>query len=505
MSIAEAVLETSGLLAYYEDGQHENSGAGLAGGDGTLQNGAQLVNTPLGKAVLLGGASDYVSTPWATMRNSMPRPNFEDGNGGIWTAGSSTVAGQHTVDANTASQGWSALGSWSHYSKATSVIANAAVRFPGHSTGAGTGAIPVPAGKAGGQIAVRLTWKCVQRANDVTQALVRFFDAAGTWLGGATDLIVNAPAGGGAFETAITIPPGAVPATAAFWTVIAYNRHAAGAALVYEGYIDGIQAHFTGDVPNLAALPSYFDGASHADSAWTGAAHASASSKGPFANGSVRAFAAWVYRATNTTTDKLLEGSTAAARPQVYLAGGGDVLTFDPDGSAVGGEVSWTSGIGIGAWRHVILIVDRPANTARLYVDEVDKGSQAAATPYGAPNSTNPFGIGAASSATNPWDGSIAHVATLNRAPTAAERRRLRLGLTIADEVAPGPIATRIPSYTLTKKAAVSANQAGSAGVAPTGRQVDLGPLLLAGTFTTQDPELASAVDGTNLFDLTVA
>lgn len=107
-----------------------------------------------------------------------------------------------------------------------------------------------------------------------------------------------------------------------------------------------------------------------------GAAQYVTSTYNPFTPGADRTFEAWVYRKSNATADAILGGEVAAGGTALLrLAAGSDTLNFYPQASAA---ASWAaSGIGTGAWHHVVVAFNNAADQATLYVDGTNKGTVA--------------------------------------------------------------------------------------------------------------------------------
>lgn len=176
----------------------------------------------------------------------------------------------------------------------------------------------------------------------------------------------------------------------------------------------------------VSAAGSYFDGSGYyngsgvwtvdGETGWTGAANASASDIGCFANGTSRTFMGWAYRDTSSGADALL-GTEVSPGPIVRLNSAANTLSFFPTSAAA--QVTW-NWPGNTVWVHWALVFDEPGDTAALYINGALVSSQTMASQFATGGN---FRIGTLTGTSDPFDGKQAWVSVHQTALTATQIR----------------------------------------------------------------------------------
>ena len=173
---------------------------------------------------------------------------------------------------------------------------------------------------------------------------------------------------------------------------------------------------------------TYFDGSGYVNDTgnwisdpgghvgWLGTAHASASDKGCFANGTVRTFEGWAYRDASADADTILSGS-GSAPPVLALSSGSQNIVWKPQNSTT---TTWTAaGPGNGAWFHWALVFTEVTDAVSLYINGALVSTTTNAQQFSA--SCGNLQLGTLTSTTDPFDGKQAWVSVHERALTASE------------------------------------------------------------------------------------
>jgi hypothetical protein len=194
-------------------------------------------------------------------------------------------------------------------------------------------------------------------------------------------------------------------------------------AVAYTAYIDAVM------LEQAASAGTYFDGTGYIDDngdwisdpgghvGWLGTAHASASDKGCFANGTTRTFMGWAYRDVSGVSQTLFSTDAAASNPWGVIASG-DYLGFDPQISTGASAVDLGTWPGTGEWVHWAIVFNETTNAITGYLNGVLDTSTTASDQYpGAGNLI--FGVRTAT--TNPFNGKMAWVSVHERGLTADE------------------------------------------------------------------------------------
>ncbi len=170
---------------------------------------------------------------------------------------------------------------------------------------------------------------------------------------------------------------------------------------------------------------TYFDGSGYVNDSgtwvsdagghvgWLGTAHASASDKGCFANGTSRTFMGWAYRDTSSGADTIIWGNSSGTSDcNLGLATGSNDFAFSPNNSTF---TTWTGAWpGNGEWVHWAVVFNETTNSISGYINGVLVSSSTNTAQYGGAST---FHIGDGS----PWDGKQAWVSVHERALTAGE------------------------------------------------------------------------------------
>lgn len=169
-----------------------------------------------------------------------------------------------------------------------------------------------------------------------------------------------------------------------------------------------------------SVLGDYFDGEFYWDGSapvsgsgltgWTGTAHASASDKGCFANGTSRTFMGWAYRDAALDLDTLFSSDASLlsnAWPALRVTTSNHV-TWRTQNS--GPAVQWSSAWpGTGQWVHWALTYNESTDEQALYIDGALVSSQTVVNSYAA--GAGSFQVGRASASNvDPYDGKMAWV-----------------------------------------------------------------------------------------------
>jgi hypothetical protein len=187
-------------------------------------------------------------------------------------------------------------------------------------------------------------------------------------------------------------------------------------------------------IEQASSAGTYFDGSGYEDDngdwisdpgghvGWLGTAHASASDKGCFANGTTRTFMGWAYRDASADADTLIGNSGSPTHAQLSLSSGSQNVVFNPGASAT----TWTSAWpGNGEWVHYALVFDEPgsSNNISLYLNgalvstQTNTGQFSRASQSAAGN----FNVGVFAGNVNPFNGKMQGVAVFERGLSADE------------------------------------------------------------------------------------
>ena len=128
-------------------------------------------------------------------------------------------------------------------------------------------------------------------------------------------------------------------------------------------------------------LGTYFDGTGYIDESgnwisdpgghvgWLGTAHASASDKGCFANGTTRTFCGWIHIDALGSGNRVVFGAAGTAVYDIPLrhgaTGTAEVFIGTTQYVFTGTPLSAAAG----SWVHAVVVVDEPADTVSLYLD----------------------------------------------------------------------------------------------------------------------------------------
>ena len=375
-----------------------NTGSQGAAGDGIAQGGTIIGGYPVGPfrrgnntATDLDGTNDNVLTGYKTRRNFALNWNFNVDTSSWFTQNASVAritsdAAYESACARVTTDGTNGAGI---YSYAGGYLSNAL-----------TPSLPYTA------------W-CYVKASSSSdlgwpvQMIIVEQDAAGTVLNTGAGPTVNLTANWQRIACTMSFTAGGV--NAYMWPRAA---SASGALNFLVGGAVFEQSATVGtDFPLSTQIAS-------GEAGWKGAANASVSDIGCFANGTVRSFSGWAYRDTNSDNHTLIGSDNLLAI--LRIDGGGNNVSFFPDGNF--GGTTWTAAWwpGVHQWVHWTLVFNEPANTADLYINGVLASSktvsvQWARAPY--------LQIGAR--AFEFFDGKMRSVSVFHRALTAAEIRWL--------------------------------------------------------------------------------
>jgi hypothetical protein len=208
---------------------------------------------------------------------------------------------------------------------------------------------------------------------------------------------------------------------------IQVDRGAAGTAGDIT-YIDGAM------IEVASSAGTYFDGTGYIDESgdwvsdpgghvgWLGTAHASASDKGCFANGTTRTFCGWAYRDASADADTLIGNTGSPSHAQLSLSSGSQNVVFNPGG----GATTWTSAWpGNGEWVHYALVFDEPgsSNNISLYLNGALVSTQTNTAQFSRAlqSAAGNFNVGVFAGNVNPFNGKMAWVSVHEKALTAEE------------------------------------------------------------------------------------
>lgn len=346
---------------------------------GTVQGGAPFIaDAPpgLNGSIDLDGVDDYITSGYGTRRNLLSNPSFE-----IDTAQ------------------WGPLGATASIARSTAQAkygsASLAVTLSGGSVGHGVQLQPatpgIPGFVAGDQAAIAVElWGTSGRAYRLKTI---FYDAANAQVGGGITVAdVTGTGGWQRLSEVVTVPTNATQVD--MWVTADHTT-------AETFYIDAAITE------KAAAVGDYFDGSGYVDSSgafvldnggkvgWLGTAHASASDKGCFANGTVRTFCGVAWRDTDDTNDALFVSHPLAGAGDVgvlcYLPAGTSNLNFDPQRGLGGTAESVGAWPGAGRWVPWAVVFDEATNALELYIDGASKDTTSSSDPYHA--SAGTFGI----------------------------------------------------------------------------------------------------------------
>ena len=141
------------------------------------------------------------------------------------------------------------------------------------------------------------------------------------------------------------------------------------------------------------------------------------SSYNPFINGTTRTFTGWAWRDASASIDAFLGGNVASVTPVFNLASGNNSVQFQAQANAL--TATWTAAWpGNAQWAFFALIFREASDTADLYINGVFISTQAMTNAYNA--APGNYKIGARSgTATDPFDGKLAHFAVFESGLTA--------------------------------------------------------------------------------------
>lgn len=343
------------------------------------------------------GTNDRITTNYGTRRNFMKEPSVETGRG-TWLNNASATSSQITTDSkfgntclkvNAAATSTSGVYSYAGGYDSEILTPNATYTVSAYVKAADASAV-------GHRVRTRIT------EQDATPAVI------GTTTGSAVYLTNEWQ------RVTATRTFGATGVNGYIWVVNVDND-------AFSFLADGFMFEQT------STAGSYFDGSGYVNDSdewvsdpgghvgWTGTAHASASDKGCFANGTTRTFAGWAYRDTDTAYHYLfgcaeatgfgmrLNDSAAAggAHPQVYFTDG-TTTTWS--------NTTFTTA----AWHHWALVIDEANNLTSLYIDGVLDSTETTARAYAATVKTLVIGT-RTSAADLEWNGKMAGVAVWER------------------------------------------------------------------------------------------
>lgn len=394
-SLQELVLSRAGLLRYWP-ADAINLGAELAAGDNATAQGGVILGGASGAgdamtATDFDGVDDRLTTPYATRRNLVINPSFET-NLTSWPE----FHNSGTLNDFSRSGVWAQAGAWSAHYKATATgTGYAMLNYPVVNPPSGLAAT------AGVTYTILATLNVISKPTNGQKLFVNFLDASNNSLGSITSAAITTTG-----VTTLTAT-GVAPANTTQAIIGVGNRNAAPQSNpmlngdVTEFYVDAVLLEAAG------AGGTYFDGSTGPDTAWEGTANASVSSKGPFANGSVRTFEGWANRDTNGSRDALFGGATSTGCAVILETGSQNVMFFADRGNH--SYVFTGAWPGNGQWVHWLVVFDESGDTVKLYINGAFVSSLAATDPYNA--SPGNFEIGTTRTTDDPFDGKIAHVA----------------------------------------------------------------------------------------------
>ena len=361
----------------------------LALPDGTLANGASLVSPGLvddGAAVKLDGVDDYVDTGWGTRFNQFRNPSFELGSTEFWSASfPSWAVGLLNPSASPfAGSDGKYVGLIQAQKDATSTLRTATITTSGL----------IGSVKPGTTNRYSILANIVNNASEGVQVYVNWFTSASALISTGTP----GPLSTGTGIVTLSTPALVAPAEASFAQfVIQFQSKVSGDTVDIR--IDsalGEEASTVGTFfPKAAQLES-------GEAGWTGAANASPSQIGAFANGTSRTFAG-VARADGAAAGDTLFGGSATGSVHPFLRVDSTTqVTLDIDASGGAAAVTWPGAwpAGINFWA---LVVNGPGGTAELFVNGESKGVKAITETF--PTSPGSLKLGARGLTGDPLEG----------------------------------------------------------------------------------------------------
>ena len=381
----------------------------------TLTNGASVTSDELVSgapgAISLDGTNDHVTTTLETRRNLITNPSLETGTTGYFALGTNTIAAS-TDQAFAGSQSLKVTYQNTLFSSGRSISAiletNATYWMQAR--------VYIPTDWNGGAISITDDGEFAGKT--VVDATNQSTTTKGSWvwlrwkIATATDIEGN-----------LYLQIASAPTAGKFF------------------YVDAVSV----EKSTAATCPAYFDGSGYVNDAgswvastgtvcgWLGTAHASASDKGVFANGTTRTFVAVIKRDATTDADTLWGSSASSSYPVARLGAGGTTLSVSADQS----ETETFASVAASTPTLVAVEIAEASNTVKVWVNGVAHGSNPAthSAQYAARQT---FQIGAYGSGSDPFDGLIGPVAIFDRALTTAEHRMMQTIRSIG-----GPLAIR--------------------------------------------------------------
>lgn len=173
---------------------------------------------------------------------------------------------------------------------------------------------------------------------------------------------------------------------------------------------------------------TYFDGSGYVDSSntwisdaggkvgWLSTAHASASDKGAFANGTVRSYAGWAARDNTSAMHALTGGDIASGASRLILASGSTNVQWIVGGTTYTFTAAWPADTN---WHRWTLVFNEPADTAALYIDGVLFESKTSVTAQH--NAYQNLLVGRFVGSASYFDGKVAHFGAWERGLVGGE------------------------------------------------------------------------------------
>ena len=364
------------------------------------------------------GTDDRITTTYGTRRQFIQDPQFQ--NGTTWWKASTAAFGSGTMNyaANTDEQG---LGYASITGVHDGTSSNHQTQFDSFPYGPSpVGAAPVSPGES---VRVKVDLRPTAGTNrssvdGVYLIYVIFFNSSGGYISAfPVPTITSYTLGEWAtYQSAV----GVAPALAAYMKIsIRWKSSLANEAYSYDVRRPILEK-------TSGTVGTYFDGSGYIDESgnwisdpgghvgWLGTAHASASDKGCFANGTTRTFMGWAYRDASANADAIF-GSNVSPSMMFRFNSGADTVSLYA--SSATGSVAWACP-SPGVWFHWALIFDESANNASLYVNGALVSTQTLATQWVA-SATLRYGSRAGTA--DPFNGKMAWVSVHERALTADE------------------------------------------------------------------------------------
>lgn len=359
-------------------------------------------------ATYFDGIDDYCLTDYAKRRNLYNNPSFETGITGVFQNAATGTASQSTDAAQ--------IGSYSLKEVC-----------PGTNSYEGV-VLTSSAGGVWTTISPSTTYTASAWINAPNGLSLTFRLAFGLSGGGGTTFQDVTVTGNGAWQrVSVTYASSASQGAAAIYVF----KNAVSAATFY---VDGVL------LEQGSSLGTYFDGSGYINDSgtwipspdgygnkktgWLGTAHASASDKGVFANGTVRTFCGWAYQASDAQPCVLFSQTPNSTTGPIFR------VEPTPNSTIFGLWINANVGIsnyftgawpGPGRWGHWSLVLDQPGNKINLRVNGAQAGTadQAFNTAW----SGDPVSLVLASwGGGQVWSGSQAHFAVFERGLTVAEQ-----------------------------------------------------------------------------------